>query len=225
MNDDKKRYNPNIPHADMRQHDESLLNLPPLTADNPMDLFTQWFDLAKNSEDSDANAMSLSTVDTDGMPNSRIVLLKDYNQNGFSFFTNHHSAKGQELKYCPKAALLFHWKSLFKQIRIRGIVTPVIDADADRYFASRDRQSQIGAWVSLQSEYLSSRRDMMQRYDDFNQKFENQDIPRPPHWGGFILNPLSIEFWRNGAYRLHDRLVFFKNDILDTVWQQQLIYP
>ena len=217
--------NHNIPQADERQHDETLLNLPPLTGDNPLMLFEEWFQAAKTTEPSDANAMSLATIDKQGMPNVRILLLKDYNEQGFTFFTNYNSQKGQELAIHPQAALCFHWKTQLKQVRIQGIVVKTDDALADSYFYSRARQSQIGSWVSQQSDKLTTRDEMVESYHDYCEKFSDTEvIPRPDYWGGYCLVPHRIEFWRNGAYRLHDRLVFTRANA-DSAWETHLIYP
>lgn len=217
--------NHHIPTADARQHDETLLDLPPLTAENPLDLFHEWFTLAKQTEISDANAMSLATIDNDGMPNVRILLLKDYSNDGFTFFTNYHSTKGQELEKNPVAALCFHWKSQMKQVRLQGTIVQCTPESADSYFYSRARQSQIGSWVSLQSETLENRDVMVNSYHAYCEKFADTDIiPRPAHWGGYLLVPTRIEFWRNGAYRLHDRLIFTRPNP-ESAWETHLIYP
>lgn len=214
-----------IPPADMRQHHENLLKLPPLDSDNPLELFNEWFMEASKSEHSDPNAMSVATIDKDNMPNVRILLLKEYDENGFVFFTNQNSTKGHELATNSVAALCFHWKSLFRQVRLRGIVHKTTDKQSDDYFYSRHRESQIGSWVSLQSDILESREAMLKSMDEWNEKFKDTPIiPRPPHWGGYVLLPSYIEFWRNGAYRLHDRLIFTRKD-KNSPWQKELRYP
>lgn len=218
-----------IPHADPRQHDLSHFDKPELTPEladnNPFNLFALWYDAAMQTEPSDANAMSLATIDADNMPNVRIVLLKDFSQEGFTFFTNYQSQKGQELAHSPKAAVCFHWKSSLQQIRIKGIINKISELESDNYFASRDINSQIGAYVSKQSSLVLGRKKLLEDLYNYQQKFSSQpQIKRPDYWGGYCLSPLEIEFWQNGAFRLHDRLVFFRNDINET-WQTKKLYP
>lgn len=219
----------NIPNADPRQHDVSHFDKPELTTesvgDNPFNLFASWYNDATTSEPSDANAMSLATVDSDGMPNVRIVLLKDFSQAGFVFFTNYNSQKGQELAYNPKASVCFHWKSLLRQIRIRGTVEKISDTQSDTYFASRDINSQIGTHFSQQSHSVQGRETLLSELKAYQHKFsEHLKITRPDYWGGYCLSPLEIEFWQNGAFRLHDRLVFFRQNN-DASWQTKKLYP
>lgn len=177
--------------------------------DDPLALFHDWLADAKASEVSDANAMALATVDDEGLPDVRIVLLKDFSPDGFTFYTNYDSTKGRQLYGQSKAALNFHWKSLGRQVRIRGPVSRGKPADADAYFASRAKDSQIGAWASHQSQALPERDALVARHTLLADLYRDDDhIPRPPHWGGYILSPSSIEFWQDQAYRLHDRVVY-----------------
>jgi pyridoxamine 5'-phosphate oxidase len=178
----------------------------------PFELFDTWFAEAKTHEPNDPNAMSVATVDATGQPNVRIVLLKGLDtagpERGFVFYTNHEGAKGRELLAHRKAALNFHWKSLRRQVRIRGPVSVVSDAEADAYYHSRPRGSQIGAWASPQSRVIENRGQLEAAVADFETKFGTAAIPRPAHWSGFRVTPLEIEFWSDRLFRLHDRLVF-----------------
>lgn len=195
-----------------------------MLTDTPYPLFETWFNEAKEKEPNDPNAMALGTVDADGMPAVRMVLLKDWDETGFVFYTNLSSRKGKALKETPQAALCFHWKSLCRQIRIEGHVEQVADKVADAYFHSRHRGSQIGAWASNQSSPLDSRETLKERVAMYEEKFKDQDvIPRPPHWSGFRVKPIAIEFWDDGEYRLHDRFRYTKND--SGAWQAERLYP
>jgi pyridoxamine 5'-phosphate oxidase len=189
---------------------------------NPFSLFADWLKEAEASEPNDPNAMALATVDASGLPNVRMVLLKGVDENGFVFFTNCESAKGRELIANAKAALCFHWKSLERQVRVRGPVTPVTPEEADAYYASRARGSRIGAWASKQSRPLESRFALEKSVAAFTAKFAVGDIPRPDYWSGFRLAPVEIEFWRAGAFRLHDRHVFKR---AGDGWTETLLYP
>ena len=193
-------------------------------AQEPFALFESWFEEAKASEPNDPNGMALSTVDADGMPNSRMVLLNGRSPEGFVFYTNTQSQKGQELLGQPKAAALFHWKSLRRQVRIRGTVALVSDAESDAYFQSRPRDSRIGAWASQQSRPLESRFALEKAVASYTLKFGIGEIPRPPYWRGFRINPTYIEFWRDGAFRLHDRIIF-RRDASDAPWTKTRFYP
>jgi len=193
-------------------------------ADEPFALFESWLAEAKASEPNDPNGMALSTVDADGLPNVRMVLLNGRGPDGFVFYTNTQSQKGEELAGQPKAAALFHWKSLRRQIRIRGPVSRVDDAEADTYFQSRPRDSRIGAWASQQSRPLESRFALEKAVASYAMKFGVGEVPRPPHWTGFRIAPVSIEFWRDGAFRLHDRIVFRRAAIGDP-WTKARLYP
>jgi pyridoxamine 5'-phosphate oxidase len=193
-----------------------------LSGDDPMAIFADWLAEAVKKEPNDANAMSLATVDADGMPDLRMVLLKDAGARGFVFYTNLDSAKGRELAGQPKAALLFHWKSLRRQVRIRGSVSAVSDAEANAYWATRARASQIGAWASDQSQPLPDRLALEKRIAEFGLKFGLSAPPRPPHWSGFRVEPQTIEFWRDRPFRLHERLVFHR---ASGGWTTERLYP
>lgn len=192
--------------------------------EDPFALFNLWMDDAEAAEPADANAMTVATVDKNGLPNARILLLKDVSKGGFVFFTNYNSTKGKELLSSKKTALCFYWKSLMRQVRIRGPVVEVESAEADVYFASRPRGSQIGAWASAQSEPLESRAKLLERVKSFEEKFQDQDVPRPPHWSGFRLIPVEMEFWQNGEFRLHDRVRFEREKIEDP-WTRNRLNP
>ena len=192
-------------------------------ADDPIALFDAWFAEAKAAEPNDPEAMALATADAVGNPSVRMVLLKGHGPDGFVFFTNDESNKGRELAENPNAALLFHWKSLRRQVRIDGPVDRVSSDDADKYFATRSRESQLGAWVSDQSRPLESREKFERAYDEAKARFAGEDIPRPPHWGGYRVKPIVIEFWQDRAHRLHERRVFLAQE--DGSWDEGLLYP
>jgi pyridoxamine 5'-phosphate oxidase len=191
-------------------------------APEPFGLFAEWFGEARKAEPNDPEAVALATVDAGGMPNVRMVLLKGVDERGFVFFTNFESAKGRELLADPKAALCFHWKSLRRQVRVRGDVSSVSDAEADAYYASRERGSRIGAWASKQSRPLESRFALEKSVASYTAKFGLGEIPRPDYWSGFRIAPVSIEFWKNGLFRLHDRLLFARTA---TGWEKTRLYP
>lgn len=192
-------------------------------ATEPMALFRDWFDEAKEQELNDPNAFALATVDEEGMPNVRMLLLNGLSDDGFTFYTNYESTKGRELLYAKKASICFHWKSLRRQVRVRGHVAPVANAVADKYYASRPRVSRLGAWASQQSRELKDRKELEDRVNHFEQKYEGQDVPRPEHWSGFDLKPITIEFWHDRPYRLHDRIVFTRKDT--DGWSKRRLYP
>jgi len=175
---------------------------------DPMDLFAHWLNEAKASEINDANAMALATVDQSSMPDCRIMLLNGFSPDGFVFYTNLRSAKARQLAQNPKVCLLFHWKSLRRQVRVRGEAIPVAPAEADAYFATRPRGSQIGAYASHQSAPLTERARLTAEVAQFTKQFAGKDVPRPDHWSGFRVVPAEIEFWQDGQYRLHDRVKF-----------------
>jgi pyridoxamine 5'-phosphate oxidase len=192
--------------------------------DDPFALFDAWMDEAKKSEPSEANAMAIATADAQGRPNLRMVLLKEANAAGFVFFTNYESAKGGELAANPNAALCFHWKSLAKQVRVRGPVTKVSDTESDAYFASRAKDSQIGAWASAQSRPMEGRFAFEKEVAKYAARYALAKVPRPPYWGGFRVTPLEIEFWRNKPFRLHERLVY-RREAADKPWRTERLFP
>ncbi len=192
------------------------------TASEPFRLFEAWLAEAGTSEPNDPNAMALATVDADGMPDVRMVLLKGLDDKGFVFYTNFESAKGVEILGSMKAALVFHWKSLRRQVRVRGDVEVVSDAEADAYFASRPRGSRIGAWASRQSRELESRFALEKAVAEYTARHAVGEIPRPEHWSGFRILPRSIEFWQDRPFRLHDRMVFTGTD---GAWSKKRLYP
>ncbi|MEQ8356451.1 MAG: pyridoxamine 5'-phosphate oxidase [Kiloniellaceae bacterium] len=193
---------------------------------DPLSIFAAWLAEAEAAEPNDPTAMALSTVGSDGMPSSRMVLLKGYDDQGFVFYTNFESRKGRQLLATPKAALLFHWKSLRRQVRVEGEVAPVSDEEADAYFASRPKQSQIGAWASQQSRPLDGRFELEKRVAKFGAKYAVNTVPRPTYWSGFRLAPRLIEFWQDGAFRLHDRLVYFRAEPTPGAeWSTERLYP
>jgi pyridoxamine 5'-phosphate oxidase len=198
-------------------------------ASDPFALFESWFVEATASEPNDANAMALATVDASGLPNVRMVLLKDVDgrdhpARGFVFYTNLESAKGRELASSRQAAVLFHWKSLRRQVRARGSITPVSTEEADEYFATRPRLSRIGAWASDQSRPLESRFALEKKVAEYTAKFAIGEVPRPPHWSGFRLTPVEVELWRDRPFRLHDRIVFRRPDVSQR-WTKTRLYP
>jgi pyridoxamine 5'-phosphate oxidase len=191
-------------------------------ADDPFALFDAWFAEAKAAEPNDPEAMALATSTPDGRPSVRMVLLKGHGPEGFDFYTNLDSRKGAELAADPCAALLFHWKSLRRQVRIEGPVEPLPDEESDLYFATRARDSQVGAWASDQSRPLASREEFEARCEEVRRRFQGQDVPRPPHWGGFRLTPETIEFWSDRQHRLHERRLFTRTG---DGWDEGLLYP
>jgi pyridoxamine 5'-phosphate oxidase len=206
------------------QHPKELTSGDFTEADEPLRLFASWFEEAQRSEPSDASAMTLATVDDDALPNARMVLLKGFDERGFVFYTNVESAKGRELDRQPKAALVFHWKSLNRQVRLRGTVEAVEPAEADAYFASRARLAQIGAWASKQSAPLESRLAFEKAIALAMAKYAVGAVPRPPYWSGYRVKPLVMEFWHDRPYRLHDRIEF-RRAALGEPWSKTRLYP
>ncbi|MGH1397097.1 MAG: pyridoxamine 5'-phosphate oxidase [Trichormus sp.] len=209
--------------ADLRK-DYSLEGLSKNEVDpNPFIQFKKWFEQALAAQLPEPNAMTLATTTPDGQPSARMVLLKDFDERGFVFFTNYHSRKGQELAANPQAALVFWWAELERQVRILGSVEKVSPAESDYYFESRPPQSRLGAWASEQSEIIPSREFLEQRMQELQSKYGNQEIPRPPHWGGFRVIPREIEFWQGRSSRLHDRLLY--TPLHDGIWTIERLSP
>ena len=194
-----------------------------LDLNDPIQLFKAWMDEASKTELNDPNALSLSTTDKNGTPSVRIVLLKDFGKDGFTFYTNLESPKSLDLGHNPKAAMCFHWKSLQRQVRVSGSINKVADETADKYFSSRDYNSKIGAWASEQSKVLQNRSDLYERIDGFKKIYpETENVPRPENWSGWILKPTMIEFWLGGLSRIHERLRYYKK--LNN-WVKKLLNP
>lgn len=194
------------------------------TRSEPFQLFAEWLEEARASEPNDPTAMSVATADADGLPNVRMTLLKEFDERGFVFYTNFESQKGTEILASRKAALGFHWKSLRRQVRLRGPVEVVSDEEADAYYKSRPRDSRIGAWASQQSRPLESRFALEKAVARYAAKYAIGEIPRPPYWSGFRIKPVYVEFWKDGAFRLHDRVVFRRDSEADA-WSKTRLYP
>ena len=208
----------------MNQKNSLGLNKCFLDLDNPFELFQNWFDEAKKKEINDPNALALGTANKEGIPSVRMVLLKGFNENGFIFYTNLNSQKGNEIKENPNATMCFHWKSLLRQIRIVGTLSQVDDKTADEYYNSRAYESRIGAWASKQSTILKSRDDLLKTIEEFKNKFNQKDkVPRPSHWSGWNLKPSSIEFWLDGDNRIHERLKYILDE--KNNWTKSLLSP
>ncbi len=193
-------------------------------AGDPLTLFTFWLEEARATEINDPEAMTLATVDADGLPDARMVLCKGVDERGIVFYTNVESAKGRELEGQPQAAALFHWKSLRRQARFRGAISEVTTAESDAYFASRPRGSQIGAWASQQSRPLAQRGDLEAAVESYERRYANADVPRPDYWRGYRLSPVEIELWRDRPSRLHERVRFTRSSP-ESAWDKQLLYP
>ena len=195
-----------------------------LETNEPFELFDKWYEAAKKKEINDPNALALATSSKNNVPSVRMVLLKDFSKNGFVFYTNLNSQKGNEIKENPSVSMCFHWKSLLRQVRINGKVTPVQNTVADKYYSSRAYESRIGAWASNQSSVLNDRQELINSIDKFKEKFNEKDnVPRPDHWSGWNLKPDSIEFWLDGENRIHERLKFLLNS--DGSWKKVLLSP
>jgi len=195
-----------------------------LETDEPFELFDKWYEAAKKKEINDPNALALATSSKNNVPSVRMVLLKDFSKNGFVFYTNLNSQKGNEIKENPSVSMCFHWKSLLRQVRINGKVTLVQNTVADKYYNSRAYESRIGAWASNQSSILNDRQELINSIDKFKEKFNEKDnVPRPDHWSGWNLKPDSIEFWLDGDNRIHERLKFLLNS--DGSWKKVLLSP
>ncbi len=208
----------------MNQKNTLGLNKCFLDLENPFELFENWFEEAKKKEINDPNALALGTSSKDGVPSVRMVLLKDFDNDGFIFYTNLNSQKGNEIKENPNATMCFHWKSLLRQIRIVGKLKQVDDEIADAYYNSRAYESRIGAWASRQSTVLEKRDDLIKRIEDFKKKFKDQEnVPRPKHWSGWNLKPSSIEFWLDGDNRIHERLKYILDE--NNNWIKKLLNP
>ena len=193
-------------------------------AEEPFALFRAWLAEAEKTEPCEPEAMAVATADADGLPNVRMILLKGADERGFVFYTNSGSAKGGELSANPQAAMLFYWKSLGRQIRVRGPIEPATAAEADAYFATRRRESRLGAWASEQSRPLESRAALEEAVARYTAEFDGRDVTRPDYWRGFRVRPVEIEFWQNGEFRLHDRVVF-RRSTLDDVWTKTRLNP
>ena len=208
----------------MNQKNSLGLNNCFLDKNDPIDLFEVWMNEARKTEPNDPNAVALGTSDDNSSPSIRMVLLKDFNKDGFVFYTNLNSQKGNELKNNPKAAMCFHWKSLLRQVRINGTVKKVSDKVADEYYNTRGYESRIGAWASKQSSILSNRNELLNSIEEYKKKFDNKnDVPRPDHWSGWNLSPSSIEFWLDGDSRIHERLKYIKDEAGN--WTKSLLSP
>jgi len=208
----------------MNQKNSLGLNNCFLDKSNPIDLFEVWMNKARKTEPNDPNAVALGTSDLNNSPSIRMVLLKDFNKDGFVFYTNLNSQKGNELKNNPKVAMCFHWKSLLRQVRINGVVQKVSNEVADEYYNTRGYESRIGAWASKQSSILSSRDELLNSIEEFKKKYDNKnEVPRPDHWSGWNLSPSSIEFWLDGDSRIHERLKYIKDEAGN--WTKSLLSP
>ncbi|UUX51504.1 pyridoxamine 5'-phosphate oxidase [Nisaea acidiphila] len=192
--------------------------------DNPFALFDRWYREASESETNDPNAMTVATADADGRPSARILLLKDFDEHGFVFYSNFESQKGRELTINPFAALCFHWKSVRRQVRVSGPVVRVGDGEADAYFNSRPRGSRVGAWASQQSRPLADRDSLMAAVEKADKEYPGENVPRPPYWSGWRLTPLAIEFWQDGEFRLHDRFRFTRA-VEGEPWKVDRLFP
>lgn len=210
--------------ADMRTDYKKLSLNEDDVAKDPVDQFGRWWDEAIKSEIEEVNAMTLATADADGTPFARIVLLKDFDKKGFVFFTNYESHKGKQLSANPKACLVFFWKELERQVRIEGVVTKIAAAESDAYFQSRPAGSRIGAWASPQSETIASREIIEANVTEMQNRYGSSEIPRPAHWGGYLVKPTAVEFWQGRSNRLHDR-IYYTLDTSGSHWQISRLAP
>lgn len=210
------KYDPSAPPAP----DDAAL----FAESEPFQLFERWFKEAKAKEPNDPNGMALATADASGFPDVRMVLLKGFDEAGFVFYSNAESAKGRQLEANPRAAFVMHWKSLRRQVRVRGLIEKTSDTDSDAYFQSRDRGARLGAWASLQSRPLEDRLALEKRIAEFAAKYGLGEVPRPDYWCGYRIVPLAIEFWRDRPFRLHDRLVFTR-EAVGQAWSKSRLYP
>lgn len=192
--------------------------------EEPFSKFAAWMKEAQASEPAEAEACALATADADGFPNVRMVLVRNADADGFVFYTNLRSDKGEEVRANPRAALCFHWKSLARQVRVRGTTHPVSDAEADAYFAARPRGSRIGAWASKQSRPMEERSELEKRVADYAARYEAARVPRPEFWSGFRLHPLSLEFWQEGEFRLHERVLYHRKEG-EKLWRKEYLFP
>ena len=209
--------------ADLRKEYKMQTLLESDIDSNPFKQFTRWWDDALKSEIDEVNAMTLATADANAIPSARIVLLKDFSEEGFVFYTNYRSLKGKELEKNPNACLVFYWKELERQVRISGQVKKVSTIESDQYFVSRPEGSRIGAWASPQSSVIASREDVETKAAAYHQEFTDRNIPRPPHWGGYIVMPSAIEFWQGRPSRLHDRILYTLKE--NGVWKIERLAP
>ena len=208
----------------MNQKNSLGLNSCFLDLNDPIELFRSWMNQAKKTEPNDPNALALGTSDQNNFPSIRMVLLKDFNKDGFIFYTNLNSQKGNELKNNPKAAMCFHWKSLLRQVRISGVVNKVSNEVADNYYNTRGYESRIGAWASKQSSILKNRNELLESIEEYKKKYNNETkVPRPEYWSGWNLTPSSIEFWLDGDSRIHERLKYTKDE--NDKWNKSLLSP
>ena len=208
----------------MNQKNSLGLNICFLDLNDPIELFKAWMNQAKKTEPNDPNALALATSDKNNFPSVRMVLLKDFNKDGFIFYTNLNSQKGNELKNNPKAAMCFHWKSLLRQVRINGVVQKVSKEIADKYYDTRGYESRIGAWASKQSSILKNRDELLNSIEEYKKKYTSDTkVPRPEHWSGWNLIPSSIEFWLDGDSRIHERLKYIKDE--SGKWNKKLLSP
>ncbi|MGJ8559043.1 MAG: pyridoxamine 5'-phosphate oxidase [Litorimonas sp.] len=213
---------PGSPSATDYLSDETDRDLSWIDATDPVALFDQWLARAGETEPNDPNAMSVATVDASGQPDVRILLLKGLSDTGFAFYTNSQSAKGQQLGENPRAALCFHWKSQRRQVRVRGAVVEVGAEGSDAYFQNRARGSRLSAWASTQSAPVANRDALVAAMEETDARFDGKDVPRPPHWYGYRVVPDQIEFWQDGAFRLHDRILFTR---AQSGWEKTRLYP